>query len=316
VAFLGYIGGLFGPIQGLAGTYQALRRCAVAVGAIFKILDTPDPLADDPAAVPAPRLRGDVRFERVTFAYPGGKTALRELDLHVRTGETVAIIGPSGAGKTTLMSLLQRFDDPASGRVLLDGIDLRRLRARTVREQIGTVLQESFLFDDTIRSNITYGRPTATVAEIRAAARLANADGFIEALADGYDSRVGERGVRLSQGQRQRIAIARVILKDPAILILDEATAALDTETEADVQEALRRTMRDRTTFVIAHRLNTILHADRIVVLHDGCIIECGSHGDLMRAQGYYASLINRAFNSPRVEAAPIPPHYTERVAI
>ncbi len=295
VAFLGYVGGLFGPVQGLTGIYRTLHNARVSLDTIFSILDTQEHIGDAPDAVDARSLRGAVVFDDVHFGYEvSGAKILRGIDLHVSPGEMIAIVGPSGSGKSTMMALLQRFYDPVHGAIRLDGIDLRALKQKSIRRQIGVVLQEALLFNETVRDNIAYGRPNADMASIEAAARAANAHDFIMALEKGYDTVVGERGSRLSGGERQRIAIARAILKDPPILILDEATSALDVELEAQVQEAIEKLIRGRTTFVIAHRLSTVVNADRIVVLKDGRIIETGRHEELVEARGYYASLIER----------------------
>src|SRR5690606_3643256 len=272
LAFLGYIGGLFGPVQGLTTIYQTLRTASVSLDTIFELLDTEDSLSDAPDAVDLHSLRGEVQFDGVSFSYPDGTLVLDGVDLHVRPGEVIALVGPSGAGKTTMMALLQRLYDPTSGVIRVDGMDLRRLKQRSLRRHIGAVLQDALLFNDSVRNNIAYGRPGASQQEIEAAARAANAHEFIMRLPQGYDTNVGERGCNLSGGERQRVAIARALLKDPPILVLDEATSALDAESEALVQEALARLIRGRTTFIIAHRLSTVLCADRILVLRNGRI--------------------------------------------
>ncbi|HLK90788.1 MAG TPA: ABC transporter ATP-binding protein, partial [Polyangia bacterium] len=293
LAFLGYLAGLVTPIQGLTGLYQTLRRAAVSLETVFTILEAEDQVPDAAHAREAAPLRGDVVFEQVGFGYRAGRPVLRGIDLRVASGQTVALVGPSGGGKTTLMNLLQRLHDPERGAIRIDGVDIREFTQRSLRRQIGVVLQDGLLFDDTINANIAYGNPQAARAEIEAAARVANAHAFIAALPRGYDTQVGERGSLLSTGQRQRIAIARALLKDPPIIVLDEATSALDAEAEAEVQAGLDRLLEGRTTFVVAHRLATVVRADRIVVLREGRIAESGTHASLLRAGGHYAALVH-----------------------
>lgn len=304
LAFQGYLGGLFGPVQGLTSAWQTVQRATVAFDSVFGILDAHDPVADAPDALRLEAVRGEVVFERVTFAYDARRPVLRGFDLTIRPGENVAIVGPSGSGKSTLMALLQRLYDPSEGRILIDGHDLRRLQQRSLRAQIGIVLQDGVLFNDTVRANIAYGKPGASDSAVGGAAEAANAHRFILSLPLGYDTVVGERGSLLSVGQRQRIAIARALLKDPPLLVLDEATSALDAESEAAVQEALERLVSGRTTITIAHRLATVVGSDRIIVLDAGQVVECGTHAELCSAGGTYATLVRLQLRGLRVDAA------------
>ncbi|EEF61106.1 ABC transporter ATP-binding protein [Pedosphaera parvula] len=295
IAFLGYVGGLFGPVQGLTGIYQTIQKAYVSLDEIFSILDEQEHLGDAINAREVIHVQGEVIFKGVHFRYEeASRPLLRGIDLVVKSGETLAIVGPSGSGKTTLMALLMRFYDPDEGAIYLDGEDLRKLKQRSLRTNIGTVLQDPLLFNDTVRNNIAYGRPEASLAEIEAAAKAANAHDFISHLPEGYETMVGERGSRLSVGERQRITIARALIKNPPILVLDEATSSLDAESEALVQEALNRLMKERTTFVIAHRLSTVVNANRIIVLKHGLVVESGTHAELMKLGGYYAALVKR----------------------
>jgi ATP-binding cassette subfamily B protein len=297
VAFIGYIGAMFAPIQALSGMYKTLRTASVSIDQVFSILDHQDTLGDAPDALALPRVRGEVEFDDVTFTYGRRSTdrpLLEGITLRVKPGENVALVGPSGAGKSTLMSLLCRFYDPLHGVVRVDGHDLRAVKQKSLRHQLGVVFQDALLFNESVRANIAYARPDASFAEIVDAAKAAHAHEFIERLPNGYDTPVGERGNLLSAGERQRVAIARSLLKDPPVLILDEPTSALDAESEALVQDALARLMKGRTTFAIAHRLSTVVGADRIVVLKDGRIIEEGTHAQLVQRRGYYWSLVQR----------------------
>ncbi len=300
-----YLGQAFGSRLSLLGKiWMAAQQAAAAGDRVFEILDTHEEVHEAPHAGALPRVRGEVRFHHVAFHYRDGEPVLRDLDLHLGAGQVVALVGASGAGKTSLVRLLPRFYDPTSGHIEIDGIDTRGVTLASLRAQIGIVPQEPILFSGTLAENIAYGKPEASREEIIAAARAANAAEFIEALPQGYDSPVGERAGTLSGGQRQRIAIARALLKDPRLLILDEATSALDAESEALVQRALENLMEGRTTLVIAHRLSTIRRADRILVLSGGHIIEDGGHADLMQRGGVYYRLYETQLAAAPPEAA------------
>lgn len=292
VAFLAYVALAIEPAQALVRYYAGLRQALAAFGRIRALLDEPAQLRDSPGAVRLPPIAGRVRFEQVSFAYAPGQWALRDLTLEVAPGERVALVGLSGAGKSTLVNLIARFYDPVSGRVEIDGWDLRRVTTRSLRRQIGLVPQETVLFRGTVRDNIAYARPDASLDEVIAAARAANAHEFIVAMDQGYDALLGDDGMQLSGGQRQRLAIARALLNNPRLLILDEATSALDSESEALIQDAIDRIARGRTTFIIAHRLSTVRRADRIVVLDQGTVVEDGRHDELLARQGAYARLL------------------------
>ena len=292
VSFLLYTMMVASPIGAFTGLYSQFQQALGASERVFDMLDTPPEMLDAPDALTLPRIEGRVHFEDVSFDYADSDQAqevLRDVDLIAQPGQVVALVGPSGAGKTTLVNLILRFYDPTAGRILIDDCDIRNVKMHSLREQIGIVPQETALFSGSVADNIRYGKLEASQAEIEAAARAANAHDFVQELPQGYNTLIGERGTKLSGGQRQRVAIARALLKDPRILILDEATSSLDTESEQAVQEALERLMRDRTTFVIAHRLSTITNADHIAVLQDGQVVEQGTHDALVeRADGLY----------------------------
>jgi ATP-binding cassette subfamily B protein/subfamily B ATP-binding cassette protein MsbA len=294
MAFQWYTFLLLNPVWQIVNSFSELQRSLAAMERVFEVLAMPQDKPDPPDALDAPRRVAEMRFVNVSFAYRTGEPVVSDFDVTVPGGSVIALVGRSGAGKTTITDLVARFQDPTEGQILLNGIDLRKLRLRSYRQLLGVVQQEVFLFDGTVRENIAYGRRHATDAEIIDAARRANAHEFIAPLPDGYDSIVGERGVKLSGGQRQRLAIARALLANPQILILDEATSNLDTESEQLIQASVTELLRGRTSFVIAHRLSTITHADLIVVMEGGRIVERGTHADLMRARGTYFSMVTR----------------------
>jgi subfamily B ATP-binding cassette protein MsbA len=305
VAFLLYAGMVAGPVGGLAGQWTQVQEAFGAADRIFALLDTAPDIADRPGATVLPVPDGRIAFEDVSFRYAQGPLVLTDVSTTFDAGKTTALVGPSGAGKTTLVSLIARFYDPTSGRITIDGHDLRDLTVRSVREQIAVVPQEPILFATTVADNIRYGRLDATDAQLRAAAEAANATEFIDRLPEKYESIVGERGVKLSVGQRQRIAIARALLRDSPVLLLDEATSSLDNESEYLVQEALARLMLGRTTIVIAHRLTTVERADRILVLERGRVVEDGTHAELMSREALYWRLYTRAFKDDRPTELP-----------
>jgi ABC-type multidrug transport system fused ATPase/permease subunit len=292
VAFYLYLTLLMAPFRSLGMLVGQAQRAIAGGTRIFEVLDSEPEIVERPGARPLPPGGGHLRLEGVTFAYgPDETPVLHDIDLDVPAGRTVALIGPTASGKTTLTQLVPRFVDPTAGRVLIDGADVRDVRLDDLRRAVGMVSQDPFLFSTTVRENIAYGRPDATDEEIRRAARMARADGFVEAFPDGYDTVVGERGLTLSGGQRQRLAIARALITDPRILILDEATASVDASTEREIQAALREVMAGRTTLVIAHRLSTLQLADELVVLEDGRIVARGTHAELYDGNALYREI-------------------------
>lgn len=290
-AFQGYWWTLFFPVFSLAASNETLQRAIAAASRIFEVLDAPLEITDAPAATALAGAEGHIEFDRVTFGYEPENIVLREVSLEVRPGQTLGVVGPSGAGKSTIASLLLRLYDPLEGAIRLDGHDLRALTQHSLRRHWGVVSQEPFLFCQSVRYNILYGRPEATEAELVEAARQANAHEFIVGLPEGYETVVGERGVKLSGGQKQRLCIARAFLANPELLLLDEATASVEPESEAIIQAALERLMQGRTSVVISHRLSMVRDSDQIIVVNEGGLAEGGSHDELMRLDGWYARM-------------------------
>jgi len=296
------LGQLLGPIRMLGWQVSMVQRTIASGERIFEILDTQADVRDKPGAKPIGEIEGRVTFENVSFAYDGVNMVLKNINLDVSPGETVAILGGTGSGKTTLINLIPRFYDVTEGRILIDGVDIRDVTIESLRRQIGIVTQETFLFSASLRDNIAYGKPEATDEEIIEAAKAAHIHDFIMSLPDGYDTLIGERGVGLSGGQKQRVAIARALLMDAKILLLDESTSSVDVETEMQIQQAFSKLLKDRTAFIIAQRLSTVRDADRVIVLDNGRIVEEGTHEELLQLGGIYTAIYNLQFRPQEVD--------------
>jgi ABC-type multidrug transport system fused ATPase/permease subunit len=302
VAFLSYMASFYDPIRRLADVDNTFQQAIAAADRIFELLDEKVDIRDTPDAITLNQIKGDVVFHDVHFHYGDGDEVLHDIDFRIAPGQVVALVGPSGAGKTSIANLLCRFYDPTHGHILVDDHNLRQVQLRSLRRHVAVVLQDTFLFNATVRENLLYGKPDASERELIAAAEAACAHEFIEQMPGGYDTEIGERGVKLSGGQRQRLALARAILADPRILILDEATSSVDAEAEYLIQQALEKVMQGRTSLVIAHRLSTIRNADKIIALHDGKISEVGNHDELLAHGGLYSQLYQRQLELAAME--------------
>jgi ATP-binding cassette subfamily B protein len=298
VAFVLYLGLFYQPLRLLARTSEGFQEARTGAQHVCEVLDVQPDVVDPPGGLDCGRVRGTILFENVDFEYEPDLPVLNNVSFEIKPGQTLALVGPTGAGKSTIVSLIPRFYDPTRGHVLIDDIDISEMRLASVRRNVSMVLQDTFLFAGTVKENLRFGNEGASDEELVVAAKAANAHSFIEALSRGYDTRVGERGVRLSGGQKQRLSIARAILKDAPILILDEATSSVDTQTEEEIREALQELMQERTAIVIAHRLSTVRDADLIAVLEEGSIVELGTHEHLMRCKGLYRKLYDRQFGA------------------
>ncbi len=299
--FINYGQNFIQPLRVLANIYNAIQAALAGAERVFEILDTPEEVLDAGDAVALDGIHGHIRFERVNFSYVPDFPIIKDMSLEASAGEVIALVGPTGAGKTTIINLLTRFYEVQGGSISIDGVDIRQIKKDGLRQKLGIVLQDTFLFSDTVLENIRYGRLDASDDDCVQAAMLADADYFIRQLPQGYQTRLSERASNLSQGQRQLLAIARAILADPAILILDEATSSVDTRTEARIQKALLRLMQGRTSFVIAHRLSTIRDANKVIVINDGEIIEQGNHQQLLEKRGFYHQLYISQFKGHEI---------------
>ena len=304
MAFHAYLGMFYEPLRYISPLINWASRSMTAAERLFEVIDSQPEQLDDGSLKAMPNITGEVKFHNMTFGYDSHKPVLRDINLHVKPGEMIGLVGHSGAGKSTLINLICRFYTPDSGRLEIDGEDIKEIDLKDLRKQIGVVLQEPYLFSGTIAENIAYAHPDATMENIITAAKAANAHEFIVKFPDGYDTEVGERGGRLSGGERQRISIARAILHNPRILILDEATSSVDVETEKKIQQAIDRLVQNRTTFAIAHRLSTLRNADRLFVIEKGKGVECGSHEELMEQKGIYYKLVETQREAANVRAA------------
>lgn len=291
-----YVGQISEPVTELSYTMNTLQGAVAAAERVYDILDEPEETPDSATSVMLPQPKGDVSFEHVRFGYSDDKILMQDIDIHVKAGSKIAVVGPTGAGKTTLVNLLMRFYELQGGTITIDGVDIKEMSRKELRSILGMVLQDTWLFNGTVAENIAYGREDATMEEIRKAAKAARVDYFIRTLPQGYDTVMDDELIGVSVGQKQLLTIARAILADPAILILDEATSSVDTRTEIEIQKAMDNLMKGRTSFVIAHRLSTIKNSDLILVMRDGTIVEQGSHEELLAMDGFYAELYNSQF--------------------